>query len=74
LIKINFPLYFRLIDHVCSDQGLKRKVSASSAAQPSCCNDFSNWSGGFEIERVDSFHVTVRHLDGRFTFVRVEIR
>ncbi len=65
--------YFRLIDHVCDPRGPQRKVSTGSHTT-TCSDDVSNWSGGFEIEKVDSFHVTVRHLTGRFTFVRVEIR
>ena len=31
------------------------------------------WSGGFGIEGVNSFHVTVRDGAGRGTFIRVEI-
>ena len=31
------------------------------------------WSGGFGIEGVNSFHVTVRDGQGRGTFIRVEI-
>ena len=35
----------------------------------------TQWSGGFAIDSVDSFHVTVRHRDdtGRGIFVRVEV-
>lgn len=65
--------WFRLIDHACDPRGPQRKVSTGSHTS-TCSDDVSNWSGGFEIEKVDSFHVTVRHLNGRFTFVRVEIR
>lgn len=31
------------------------------------------WSGGFVIDRVDSFHVAIREKSGRSIFVRVEI-
>jgi len=31
------------------------------------------WSGGFRLEGVDSFQITVRDADGRGTFARVEV-
>ena len=35
---------------------------------PSC-----QWSGGFRIEGVSSFHVTLRDAGGRGTFIRIEV-
>ena len=58
-------LCIRLMDHCCNGghngNGRRKVSSASNVTSVGCTENVSNWSGGFPIENVESFHVTVRH-------------
>jgi vacuolar protein sorting-associated protein 13D len=66
-------LCIRLMDHCCggghNGNGRRKVSSVNNVTSVGCTDNVSNWSGGFPIENVDSFHVTVRHPVIKFSRV-----